>query len=256
MEKTSSSLFELRGLRKVASAVLDLIYPPCCALCEQSLSDGKALCDSCDADLPRLAAPFCKSCGEPFEGEIDGEFACPNCDKRKFAFEFARPAMVQDERTLKMIHRLKYRREIHLAKDLGKLAAEAFLDPRFAQALAEKWPLVPVPLHWRRHQWRHFNQAEEIARGIAKYIDLKVVRALKRHRATEHQTRLSRAQRLENLNGAFVITRAGQRQIAEQPKGVILIDDVLTTGSTVHECAKVLGRAGFQKITVVTVMRG
>ena len=115
---TPTPRLEIRGWRKLASRALDLLYPPICALCRENLSEGRALCDACDADLPRLAEPFCKSCGEPFPGEIDGPFACPNCSKLKFAFEFARPAMVRDERVLEIIHRLKYGREIHLAKDL------------------------------------------------------------------------------------------------------------------------------------------
>jgi ComF family protein len=247
---------ESRGWRKWLARTLDLLYPPLCVVCGDGLSDGRALCDACDADLPRLAEPFCERCGEPFEGQIDGPFDCPNCSKLKFFFEFARPAMVRDERTLDMIHRLKYGRELHLAKDLGRLAAESFADPRLAEALAGNWPLVPVPLHHKRLQHRHFNQAQEISRELAFHTRLPVVDALKRTRATEHQTALTRAQRLENLRGAFILSRSGQRQIEQSTAGAILVDDVLTTGSTVDECAKTLRRAGFQKVLVVTVMRG
>ncbi len=247
---------EVRGWRKWWTRSLDLLYPPQCAVCRTSLSDGRALCAECDADLPRLVAPFCKSCGESFQGEIEDTFACPNCHRLKFAFEFARPAMVRDPRTLEMIHRLKYSRELHLAHDLGRLAAGSFGDPRLAPALAGNWPLVPVPLHRRRFQHRHFNQAEEISRALASHIGLPVIKALQRTRATGHQTALTRAQRMENLRGAFAITRAGRHSIGQSPVGAVLVDDVLTTGSTVHECAKILRRAGFQSIFVVTVMRG
>ena len=253
---TPTPRLEIRSWRKWTSRALDLLYPPLCAVCRECLSDGRALCDTCDTDLPRLAEPFCQTCGEPFPGEIEGPFACPNCSKLKFAFEFARPAMVRDERTLDIIHRLKYGRELHLAKELGRLAAEAFADPRLAPALAGNWPLVPVPLHRKRLQHRHFNQAEEISRVLSTHTRLPVVGALQRMRATEHQTALTRSQRLENLRGAFVITRAGRRQIEQSPAGAVLVDDVLTTGSTVDECAKILRRAGFQKVFAVTVMRG
>ncbi len=241
------------GWRKWVSRSLDLLYPPSCALCRTHLTDGRALCEPCDDDLPRLAAPFCKNCGEAFQGSIEGEFDCPNCSHLKFHFEFARPAMVRDDRTLEMIHRLKYARELHLAKDLGRLAAEAFSDPRLAPALEEKWPLVPVPLHRRRFQHRNFNQAAEIARELSFLTGLPVLHGLERIRATEHQTALTRAQRLENLRGAFRISRTG---LKEKPHGVILIDDVLTTGSTVDECAKTLRKAGIPRVCIVTVMRG
>ncbi len=248
--------FEIPGWRKLLSRALDLLYPPACVLCRENLADGRALCDACDADLPRLAEPFCETCGEPFPGQIDGPFACPNCRGLKFAFEFARPATVRDERTLEMIHRLKYGREIHLAMDLGRLACESFSDPRLAPALAGKWPLVPVPLHRKRLQHRHFNQAEEISRVLSAHTGLSVLKALQRTRHTGQQTALTRAQRMENLRGAFAITPAGRRRIDENPAGAVLVDDVLTTGSTVDECAKTLRRAGFRQIFVVTVMRG
>jgi predicted amidophosphoribosyltransferase len=83
-----------------------------------------------------------------------------------------------------------------------------------------------------------------------------MLRALKRIRSTEHQTVLTRSQRLENLRGAFVVTKAGHRHIENTTAGAVLVDDVLTTGSTVNECAKVLRRAGIQTVVVVTVMRG
>lgn len=247
---------ESQGWRKWLNRTLDLLYPPVCALCHVGLSDAHALCEACDADLPRLAEPFCEKCGESFQGQIDSNFACPNCRSLKFAFEFARPATLRDDRTLELIHRLKYNRELHLAKELGRLATEAFADARLAPALAEKWPLVPVPLHRKRFQHRHFNQAEEISRVLASRTGLPLLPALLRIRSTEHQTALTRAQRLENLRGAFVVSRTGHRAIEEFPAGAVLVDDVLTTGSTVDECAKTLRRAGFQRVFVVTVMRG
>jgi competence protein ComFC len=211
----------IRGWQKWLSRSLDFLYPPLCAICEANLTHGRSLCESCDADLPRLTEPFCATCGESFEGQIDGIFTCPNCSRLKFFFEFARPATVRDDRTLGMIHQLKYGRQLHLAKDLGRLAAEAFSDPQ-----------------------------------LAVLTGLPILGALQRIRRTEHQTALTRAQRLENLRGAFVITRAGRRWTEKSPAGAVLVDDVLTTGSTVNECAKVLRQAGFLKIFVVTVMRG
>lgn len=246
---------EPRGWRKPLSRLLDLLYPPVCALCSENLTDGRSLCDACGDDLPRLTDPFCRTCGEPFEGEIDDAFACPNCSRLKFAFEFARPATSKDSRTLELIHRLKYGRELHLANDLGWLAAGAFADPRLEPALRGKWPLVPVPLHRKRFQHRHFNQAEEISRSLSAHIGLPVLRGLQRIRRTEHQTILTRAQRMANLRGAFVVTAAGH-QASASTGGAILVDDVLTTGSTVHECAKTLRAAGFARVVVVTVMRG
>jgi ComF family protein len=243
--------------KQVAGRILDLLYPPACALCGVNLSHGRALCDECDGDLPRLEKPFCQACGEAYPGIIDGPFDCPNCQDLKFFFDFARPATVRDDRTLDLVHRLKYGREIHLARELGRLACESFAaDERLAPALDGGWPLVPVPLHRKRLRHRHFNQAAEISLALAKRCGLPVLDALHRTRQTETQTALNRKQRMENLRGAFEITRRGRRWIEKSPHGAVLIDDVLTTGSTVNECAKTLRRAGFKNVFVVTVMRG
>ena len=243
--------------KRAAERILDLLYPPVCALCDMSLSHGRALCHDCNENLPRLKNPFCEFCGEAFPGKIERSFACPNCQDLKFAFDFARPATVRDERTLELVHRLKYGREIHLARELGLIAGESFsADDRLAPALDGGWPLVPVPLHRKRLRHRHFNQAAEISRALGLHCGLPVLDALRRKRQTETQTALSRKQRMENLRGAFEITRSGRRWIQHSPEGAVLIDDVLTTGSTVNECAKILRRAGFRSVFVVTVMRG
>ena len=235
---------------------MDLLYPPSCAVCSAALSHGHALCQSCADDLPRLTEPFCQCCGEMFDGAIDGDFTCPNCHGLKLSFEFARPALVRDERTLDLIHRLKYKREIHLARELAVLAGESVADPRFAPALSEGWPLVPVPIHRKRLRHRHFNQAEEICLPLSELTGLPVLNALRRTRETGTQTRLSRKQRMENLRSAFAITRRGRGWIETSPGGAILVDDVLTTGSTVNECARTLRQAGFMRVLAVTVMRG
>lgn len=243
--------------RRLGVGVLDLLYPADCALCGERLHGHCSLCDACAGDLPRIVEPFCKTCGMAYEGIIDHAFECPNCSGLSFAFEFARPALLKDTRTLDLIHQLKYQRSLHLGRELGNLAAESFQkDPRLAKALAEKWPLIPVPLHRSRLIHRHFNQAEEIALGISHQTGLPVISALRRTRDTGTQTRLSRKQRMKNLQGSFEISKAGENLISKNPHGVVLIDDVLTTGSTVNECAKTLRREGIRKVVVVTVMRG
>ena len=241
-------------LARMAGKALDLLYPPVCPVCNEVQGDGKVLCLPCAASLPRMRRPFCGKCGEHFHGRIDGAFVCPNCSDLSFAFEFARPALLRDDRTLEMIHRLKYNRQIHLAKDLGKLAAEALQDERFAPALAGKWPLVPVPLHRSRQAERHFNQAAEIARSLSITSGLPLLEALERTRKTETQTHFGRVKRMENLQGAFGISKAGARW--PEKAGAIIVDDVLTTGSTVDACAKTLRKAGFHSVYVITVMRG
>lgn len=240
---------------------LDWLFPPLCSICGEGLAGGRALCGSCSAGMARIVPPFCDVCGESFRGQIDGAFDCPNCKEISFHFEFARAAMDRSDEMLELVHRLKYGREIHLARELGILACGAFEDRRLRVALEEKWPLVPVPLHWRRQRDRQFNQADEIAMVVGRETGLPVVRRLKRVRRTQTQTRLSRRQRMENLKGAFAVRKnlfwkKGNPIGKEETPGVILVDDVFTTGSTVDECAKVLRKAGAGRVAVLTVMRG
>ncbi|MFD2255393.1 double zinc ribbon domain-containing protein [Luteolibacter algae] len=245
--------------KKPASKILDWLYPSICSLCECGLSEGKSLCNECASELPRIVTPFCDICSEPFDGQIDGDFDCPNCRRITFHFEFARAAMDRSDGMLGLVHGLKYGRQIHLARDLGALSAEAFSDPRFAIALEEKWLLVPVPLHWIRKRQRHFNQAEEIARELSKKTGLPLADLLYRSRKTPTQTRLTRKQRMENLKDAFAVRKSWRKKnpaTSKEVPGVILVDDVFTTGSTVDACAKVLRKAGVPRVAVLTAMRG
>lgn len=238
--------------RSVWSRVLDWIYPGTCRLCGDLVPDGRALCVCCADDLPGVRGAFCEQCSEVFPARIEQTFACPNCRDRKFAFAFSRSGVVRSDGAMDLVHEFKYSRRIELAEALAGLARRAFdEDPRLAEAVAGSWPLVPVPLHWRRHGWRQFNQAREIARPLGEWLGMPVIRALKRTRATRTQTRLSRRERQQNLRGAFAL----RRDVSGWP-GAVLVDDVFTTGSTVHECARVLRRGGVQKVVVVTVMRG
>ena len=209
------------------------------------------LCGGCLAGLPGIREPFCGKCSEVFPGRVDAAFECPNCRDQAFGFDFARAGLVRSSLAMELIHEFKYQRRISCGPTLAALAARAFEDPRLGAALDGGWPLVPVPLHARRMGWRQFNQAEEIARPLGRRFGLPVVLALKRVRPTATQTRLSRSQRQKNLKGAFALTR----DVSGWP-GVVLVDDVLTTGSTVDECARVLRGGGAQNVVVVTVMRG
>ena len=248
----------LPSARRWAGRVLDWLYPPSCALCNTPLHQGRSLCETCAANLPRLAEPFCQQCSEPFPGQIGEPFACPNCSNIRFAYRFARSSLIRDPATLDLIHRLKYAREIHLAAELARFSAEAFdADPRLDSARRQGWPLVPVPLHRKRQHHRFFNQAREIALPLSRITGLPLLDALVRLQPTRTQTALSRAERLTNLRHAFATTpQANQWITAGRPRGAILVDDVLTTGATASACARILKQAGFREVCMVTVMRG
>lgn len=236
---------------------LDFLYPPACALCRDPLRDGRYLCDTCREELPRIEKPFCIQCGEHIEGVVPEDVLCSQCRGSEFSFEFARAAGSAHDQARELMHAYKYGRQVHLHRELAILASEVWDDPRVAAQSDPPWVIVPVPLHWRRQQWRWFNQSYEIARTLARMQGLRFEHPLRRVRNTNQQTLLSRADRLANLRGAFRLSRHEGRHNTVRDQPVLLLDDVFTTGSTAEECARVLlQEGGVEKVVVLTVLRG
>lgn len=146
-----------------------------------------------------------------------------------------------------MIHLYKYGKIRSLAGPLGNFLAEALpLDERIDA-------VAPSPLHWRRQWQRGFNQSELLARTIARRRGVPLVRALRRVRATAAQAGLSNAGRKSNVAGAFVCRKSRRGEVAS--KRILLVDDVMTTGSTASACALALRRAGAGRIVLLTLAR-
>ncbi len=226
-----------------------LLYPPGCVNCPAPLDAGQYLCATCEALAPRIEAPYCAVCSEPFSGEIEGAFTCPNCRERKFAFECAVSAYRGRGLVRELVHRYKYQQQYYLRRPLGAWLAAGLDDERIRRRRADA--IVPVPLHPQRERERGFNQAAALCPGLSQAAGLPVWPALRRIRATETQTHFSRLQRLRNLRGAFA--PAPRWPVAGAH--LLLVDDVFTTGATVDECARVLRRAGAASVRVLTVAR-
>lgn len=239
-------------LRSLLTRILDIFFPPACHLCDDALEEGRSLCESCKDGLERVKEPFCDHCGEPFDGQISGAFLCPNCGGNPLAFDFAIAPLRFSIDARETVHGLKYRKKRYLSPEMSSLMAETFRqDERFE---GEEWTLTPVPLHWVRKMKRNFNQAEDLTLHLSRILGLKREFYLKRKKATVSQVHLNRAKRLKNLSGKFVSSR---RLEGEDPLNIILVDDVLTTGSTAHECAKTLRtHPRVKKVAVLTFMRG
>lgn len=236
------------------SRALDALFPSYCELCNDQLDHGRNICSPCLARLPRLSQPFCDSCADPFPGNIDDTFTCPNCHDITFDFDFARAALTASIDSLHLIHEIKYQRQFQLARDLAPLLRDLITnDPRL-QKITDPI-LISVPLHRRRQIKRWGNQAEEIARNLAQITRLPYLPALRRTRHTTTQTRLTRQQRLKNLNKAFALKKNVRERL--QDRSIFLIDDVFTTGSTAQQCALVLKKEGGAKqIISLCLVRG
>jgi len=247
----------LPRLRRVLAAPGDVLYPPLCPGCDQQwLVAGKSappppLCGNCREDLLTLDRPFCQTCGQAFDGPPDMVFRCANCSTRRLHFDFAIAPYRADGVLRELIHGFKFGRRSALRRPLGRLLIRGLEDPRFA---GEDWRMVPVPIHRGRMRQRGFNQAHELARIAGCHAGLPVANVLRRIRATQPQSRLTREERLDNLRGAIIVRPKSVTQIHEQ--ACLLIDDVFTTGSTADICAKALLDGGARRVAVLTLARG
>jgi len=239
-----------RTARNLFSALGTLCFPPHCAACRVATEPGIHLCADCAKTVRRIEAPFCQRCSQPFDGAITQEFVCANCAGREVHFECAVTACLSRGVVRDFIHAFKYEHQFHLRHPLADWLAQALEDPRIASRPFDAF--VPVPLHHIRFREREFNQAAELAALVSRRCGIPVWNVLKRTRYTSTQTKLDRAERMENLRGAFRV-----RQTARvKERHLVLVDDVFTTGSTVEECTRVLLHAGASSVRVITVARG
>ncbi|MEP7071073.1 MAG: ComF family protein [Verrucomicrobiota bacterium] len=231
------------------SGLISLFYPPSCAVCECATAPGQYLCSTCEKRALRIVPPFCEKCSESFPGAIDGSFVCPNCSHRRLYFDAAVSAYRSRGVVRFVMLRFKYNRQLHLRHLIGQWLRRALEDDRLRERSFDF--LVPVPLHPARRRERGFNQAELLAGGLSHDARLPVRHALERIRYTTTQTALDRAERMENLRDAFRLRSA----VDVRNSRVLLVDDILTTGSTLSECARVLRRGGAASVCAITAAR-
>ena len=234
---------------ELLQAAISLLYPPTCTICREHVRAGEYLCNGCEAKILRIVPPFCETCSEPFEGSINTAFSCANCAHRTIHFEAAVAAYRGRGIVREVIHEFKYRGQIHLRYLVARWLRAALDDERLRDQQFDI--IVPVPLHPARQRERGFNQAGLLADLLSAQSSISCSRLLKRVRYTTTQTALDRSERMENLHNAFRLRKnADVRGLR-----VLLIDDVLTTGSTLSECARVLKRAGAKSVHAATAAR-
>lgn len=218
-------------------------YPPYCLLCQDKTSN-EALCNACHAELPwQLHA--CSRCAQPLHTARDT--VCGACLQKPPPFEQAIVPLHYAWPLDRLLTRFKFGHRLSHGRLLGHLLAD-FIQNKHALATLPD-AIVPVPLHANRLRQRGFNQADELARTLAKQLKLTVLDTVcSRQNETATQSSLTAAARQKNMRGAFFAENNLSGHLA-------IVDDVMTTGSTVTEMAKALKRAGAQRISVWCVAR-
>ena len=241
-------------VRTTSRALFSLFFPADCRICCRPLDEISRVpvCRNClAAPQPLTAEFFCVSCRTPFQNSypLDSEGRCSLCRNGLRGFDAAYSYGAYDGVLRELIHLYKYGRIQTMALPLAGVLVAAL--PR-----DEKFDVVtPVPLHWRRQWQRGFNQSELLAREIARRCGIPLEKLLRRARPTVAQASLSNSDRRRNVVAAFICRRSALRGPQVQGKRILLIDDVMTTGSTAASCALTLKRAGAARVALLTVAR-
>lgn len=240
-------------LQGVWESFLDIIYPMNirCAICDAKKEDllSHGICKECESRLSFIEPPVCPKCGKMM---LADDKLCLDCEEADHAFYKGMSIFEFDTEVRSLIHRYKYKGEKYLAIPMIHWMTEGLKKRQWDIDI-----IVPVPLHLARERQRGFNQANLLAEGLSRNMGLPLMnKSLLRIKDTPHQTRLGRQERQENLTDAFQVRGRKGSPSNFVGKSILLVDDVYTTGSTAHQCAKVLLDSGASKIYVITLAIG
>lgn len=228
----------MRGWRYVR-AMVDMLLPRTCIVCGRKLNvHEKYLCLHCASDIPLTRFglmshnPMADKFNEAIQKGLDDSW-------RQEAYAFASALFFyEDESGYRHIpHQIKYQGNISAGRYFGRMLGRELLSAEWASDVDL---VIPVPLHWKRHWSRGYNQAEIIAEGVAAELGVPMrTDILKRGRRTQTQTRLDVSEKMANVAGAFLVN-APKHILLNGPKHILVVDDVFTTGSTLHACFEAL----------------
>jgi competence protein ComFC len=232
--------------------ILDWLFPPTCGGCKQPF---QRWCTTCQMGITRITGPICACCGDPLtispsthdpHGNMPYITLCRDCQAHPPEYQAMRSFGVFGGPLREAMHRLKYQRDVGLGEPLSKHLVELYNELKWDIDLVS-----PVPLSAKRARERGYNQSGLLARPFAYAVDLPYQPgALQRNRETHSQVGLSANERQQNVQGAFTAK-------VDKVKGkvVLVIDDVMTTGSTISACAQALRKAGASAVYGLTLAR-
>ena len=228
--------------------ILNIFFPPACPVCRQYTYDPGTLCSECWNKINFITPPFCDKCSNPIDNGSDHTAICANCLSKPPPYNKTRALLYYDEFSKPIITQLKYYDKTYIAKYSAN-----WLYSRYKDIIDSVDILTSVPLHKKRLSKRRYNQSALIAKHLSK--ESKSVQfipdALIRKKNSIPQTQLTFKQRIVNLNNSFALNT--KRNIVG--KKICIIDDVITTGTTIYQCSKLLVEGGAKEVNVIALAK-
>lgn len=246
--RTTPSRYPSELILGIFESIKDLLFPPRCLTCNLQLDRYRLplLCESCRCGFAPIVSPLCSCCGLPFPSGRD--HLCGDCLPGKQPFALARASFYYQQPLVSLILQWKFSHRMTGLATMATLATQSAVLSNYTTPDL----VLPVPLHKSRLRQRGFNQALLLARSCFPLWQNRIVAdGLLRIRATVPQASLNGVGRRKNLRGAFSLKHPGM----VRGKTVLLVDDVLTTGSTVSECSRALRAGGAERVEVFTLAR-
>lgn len=226
-------------IKKIKNFVVDLFFPVYCVSCNK---EGSWICESCQKKISRINSSFCAKCNAlTVESRL-----CERCRRNSALSGVFILGYYNDKVLKKAIWDFKY----NFISEIGPILSKILAENLITKTTFENTVFISVPLDKKRLKWRSFNQSDILAEELSKNIGTPYLKdALKRVKETKSQMKLSKKERAENVLGAF----EARRDIKD--KIIFLVDDVITTGSTLEECAKELKKAGAKEVWGVVLAK-
>ncbi len=229
---------------ELAQKLISNLFPCRCIICQKTVEQNFEICPDCYQALPHNDI-CCLHCALPLAEDINNSVLCGSCIQKAPAFDYAHSLFRYEDAVIGLVHQLKFGEKIGFSRSIGEMLLMELLKTN------EKPDCVlPVSLYSSRLRQRGFNQSIEISRVLAKNLAIPIEHtAVVRQRYTAAQTGLNAKQRQKNIKGAFSVVANLNY------KHVLIVDDVMTTGATVNELAKVLKKNNVARVGVLSIAR-
>ena len=247
-------------VRRLIGAATDFLIPPKCLLCSASMKigDPHTICVPCTEAFERFEPPWCPRCGNPFHSLTvlahSPAHVCADCLESGHHYDMARAIGAYEGSLRESVHLFKFQGYTKLAREFAPLLAELATEELGMDEDTGNVLVTHVPIDPARWRMRGFDQAMLLAIRTGEHLGLPHADLLERAKATRSQTGLSARERRRNMRGVFRVRPRGARQKLEAAT-CILIDDVVTTGSTASACARELKKAGAEAVHLLTICR-